>query len=144
MRISVRHHLSLVYWVVVGLPLSCSQGGAVLSIQYVPIGIETLTAVTSENVEQRGASCVVTRPSDVAEIKRIIASASPVARDEDMFTNMAVRVRILEKSREGGERLFAIVENHGPVRCGNANQVLSEKALADLKRLIEGACNFSS
>lgn len=123
--------------------VSSSQDGAMLNIHYVSIGVETYTAVTSENVEQRGSACVVTKPSDVAEIRRILASATPALRNEDMFTNKAVRVKITEKSDGIGEHLVAIVENHGPVRSGNANRVLSEKALVDLKKLIEAACKFS-
>lgn len=117
--------------------IECSQDGTMLRIHYVPIGIETFTPVTSENIEQRGAVCIISKPSNVAEIKRIIVSATPATRDEDMFTNMAVRVKIEETDRKVGEHWVAIVDNHGPVRIGVGNQRLSEHALGDLKMLID-------
>ena len=141
----VRGCLNFLRLVVAGSAMiGCSRDSAMLRIHYVPIGIETFTPVTADNVEERGAMCVVNAPSDVAEIKRIITSATPAVRDEEIFTDMAVRVKIMEKSSETGERLVAIVENHGPVRIGSTNRVLSGNGLADLKKLIERACKFSS
>jgi len=111
----------------------------VLRIRYAPIGAETLTAITTENIDVGGADCVLSAQADVSEIMKILDSAAPVAPGEHRFTDKTVRVKIFEKVDDAGEHLMAIVENTGVVRRGAVDQVLSPGALGDLKTLIEEA-----
>jgi hypothetical protein len=111
----------------------------VLRVYYFPIGAETLTPVTSENIDVRGTACVF-KQGDAAEIMRILGSATAVADGEQMFTDNAVRVKIVENRDDAGGDLVAVVENEGVVRYRGVVQVLSAVALSDLKNVIESGC----
>jgi hypothetical protein len=57
-----------------------------------------------------------------------------------MFTDNAVRVKIVENRDDAGGDLVAVVENEGVVRYRGVVQVLSAVALSDLKNVIESGC----
>lgn len=116
-----------------------AKGERMLRIHYFPIGAETLTPVTTENIEKRGERCEISSPEDVARIKHILGSAVAASRPEEAFTDKAVRVKMLEGTG-GGQALIAVVENEGTVRQAGTDNVLSPAALKELKRLIERRC----
>ena len=116
-----------------------------LEIYYVGIGKETFNAVTTENIETVGHKCVVSNALVVSKLLTLLDSASPLGAGRS-FANTNVRVKVVEDSKSG-KRLLALVENDGVVRRGRSDSLLSSKALADLKTLIEavyreeGACD---
>jgi hypothetical protein len=120
---------------------SCSRGQWVASAYYFPIGAETLTPVTSDNIEKRGALCAISNPSDVSEIKELFDSAMSPTRPEHAFTNKRVRVKVLENTGRGDE-LIAIVENEGAIRRGDADRLLPANALTRLEEILHAACEW--
>jgi hypothetical protein len=107
-----------------------------LTIYYFPIDAETLRPVTSENIEQRGARCRITDPSEVRRLEAILASARAA---EAVFTNRAVRIKIIDE-RASRMKVKAIVEKEGGVRIGATDRFIEESALAELKTMVERRC----
>lgn len=115
-------------------------GGYVIQAYYIPIGVETLTAVTSENIENRGNRCLIDSKGDIELLKKLIASGRSPSAPDDVFTNKGVRVKLIEKTPQGST-LLAIVENEGYVRRADGHdRVITPKDLAALKQLMENHC----
>ncbi len=108
---------------------------------YIPIGAETLTPVTSENIEQRGHRCDIRSTKDMHTIRKVLDSAtSPTSFQK--FTNLTVRVKLLEISATGG-KLIAVVENDGMVRFASGKErFISIEEMKSLKRVIEEQCEW--
>jgi len=112
-----------------------------IRVFYVPIGMETLKPVTSENIEKRGRACLIEATGAIKEIRKILAEAQPPARPEQRFTNTTVRVKIAEAQHTAGRQdVIALVEDDGLSRIGDKDYVLSRERLLRLKRLIESSC----
>lgn len=116
-----------------------SPNAVTFRVFYVPIGAETLTPVTSENIEQRGHRCDIRSTKDIRTIRKVLDSAtSPTSFQK--FTNLTVRVKLLEISATGG-KLIAVVEKDGMVRFASGQErFISTEGMKSLKRVIEEQC----
>jgi len=113
-------------------------GGNVFTIYYFPLDAETLTPVTTQNIESRGGRCFVRAENDVNRIKKIVASANRVKIQKHSFSDKRVRVKIVE-SKKGAETVISI-ESDGVVKQGDVIRMLSQEALGELKMLVEHFC----
>jgi hypothetical protein len=95
--------------------------------------------VTTDNIDQQGVSCTIVSASDISDIKFILRSAEPASRPDHVFTDQAVRVKLIESTKRG-ETLLAVVENEGVVRQAGADRVLPPKALRSLKNVMGDLC----
>jgi hypothetical protein len=118
---------------------ACAKEAAMLTIYYFPLGAETLTPVTSENIESRGAKCVIAAPEEVGRIRAILDSAPSVSNSEAAFTNRAVRIKIIDGKGDGA-KVAALIENEGGVRIGGGDRAIPQGALAQLKAIVERHC----
>lgn len=114
------------------------NGTGKLTIYYVPIGIETLTPVTSANIEERGRRCEIRSILDIEKIKSELSAAAKSPSRK--FSDMTVRVKIFETSA-AGDGLLAVLENEGEVRFSDGTErSLSPGALKNMKKIIETKC----
>ena len=119
------------------LGTGCKKAEHLLRVYYFPFGAQTLTPVTSDNIEKRGDSCLVDTERKAIAVKALLAKAKPVSDPEDGFTNKAVRAKIIE---EGGAGLIGLVEEDGRVRAGSQDGLLSPGDIRSLKKIIESVC----
>jgi len=105
-----------------------------LKIYYYPIGSETLTPVTSENIEKKGHLCEIASVKDIRVIKKVLDSTTRPAPQK--FTDLAVRVKLVEIGDQG-DKLLALVENDGIVRYAGEDGVISPQGMNTLKKVIE-------
>lgn len=111
-----------------------------IQVYYFPIGAQTLTAVTSENIEKRGHEGVIDSQEEIDLIKKILSSANPPSVSSLGFTDQAVRVKLIEKTPQSAN-VIAIVEDEGFVKLADGQgKVLAPKELAALKKLVESHC----
>jgi hypothetical protein len=114
------------------------EGVANMTIYYVPIGAETLTPITSTNIQERGRRCEIHSAQDIGKIKNVLRGAAKPTSQK--FSDRAVRVKLLEPSNAGDE-LLAVVENEGEVRFSDGREgFISQKGLKTIKKLIEAQC----
>lgn len=117
-----------------------AEEASMLRIYYVPIGAQTLTAVTPENIEERGQQCVVSSQDDISAIKKVLSSGHSPASPAEVFTGTGVRAKLVEVTGKGSA-MFAMVENEGFVKRADGHDlVLAPKELETLKGLIESKC----
>jgi hypothetical protein len=106
-----------------------------LRVYYVPIGMETLVGVTSASIETQGSRCEINSVKDLCAIKKVLDSATRPAPQK--FTDMAVRLKLLEIS-DKGDKLLALVENDGVVRYpAGEDAVIAPKGMNTLKNVLE-------
>jgi hypothetical protein len=123
-------------------PGAREQGESMFRVHYFRIGIMTLVAMTTEDVNKRGVVCFFKTPEEKAELTKILASAAPPTRPEHVFTDSTVRVKIVETNNDASEHVVAVIENTGVLRRDGVDQVLSPAAMDDLRRLIETRCKW--
>src|ERR1035437_4713415 len=82
------------------------EGVKNMAIYYVPIGVETLTPVTSTNIQDRGRHCEIRSTEDIDKIKNVLRDAAKPASQK--FSDKRVRVKMLESSNSG-DGLLAVV-----------------------------------
>lgn len=100
-----------------------------VSICYVPIGVETYVPMTPENIEQHCARTAQINAADkkYLEIKSLLQKAGLGSFDRE-----AVRVKLTEV---GAEPIY--IDNAGGVSSGKSELRLNASALAKVKRLVE-------
>jgi hypothetical protein len=109
-----------------------------MKVYYFPIGAQTLTPVTSANIEERGRHCEISSAKDIYAIKNVLDSAKPSSQN---FSDRAVRVKLIEAS-DTGDKLLALVENDGAVRFATGKEgVISSKDMETLKKVIDPQCS---
>ena len=114
-------------------------GVANMTIYYFPIGAETLTPITSTNIQERGRRCEIHSAEDIEKIKNMLRGAAKPTSSQK-FSDRAVRVKLLEPSN-AGDGLLAVVENEGEVRFSDGREgFISQKGLKTIKKLIEAEC----
>lgn len=114
------------------------EGARKMTVYYFPIGAETLTPITSANIQERGRHCEIRNGEDVRKIKQVLHDAGKPASQK--FSDSAVRVKLLEASSEG-DRLLAIIENEGEVRFSDGTEgQISRRGLDTIKKVIESQC----
>ncbi len=114
------------------------EGARKMTVYYFPIGAETLTPITSANIQERGRHCEIRSSGDIGKIKEVLHDAAKPPSQK--FSDSAVRVKLLEPSTEG-DRLLAIVENEGEVRFSDGTEgQISRRGLGTLKKVIERQC----
>jgi hypothetical protein len=110
-----------------------------LKIFYVSIGSETLTPITSENIEKRARPCIVVSQPDVTRIKKIIGTVVPPSSDQT-FDDKRVRVKMVEEEADGADDLLAIIDNEGEMRTRTGRAHLANSTLQQLKNAVEKVC----
>jgi hypothetical protein len=115
-----------------------NEGVTKMTVYYFPIEAETLTPVTSANIQERGRRCEIHSAKDIDKIRDVLrAASSPVSQK---FSDRRVRVKISETSNSG-DGLSAVVEKEGEVRFSDGKEaVLSRKGLETIKKIIETEC----
>lgn len=109
-----------------------------MTIYYFPIEIETLTPVTSTNIEERGRRCEIHNIEDIEKIKNVLRGAAKPASQG--FSDKAVRVKLLEASPKD-DMLVALVEHEGEVRFADGTEgTLPRRDLDRLENIIEARC----
>jgi hypothetical protein len=109
-----------------------------MKVYYFPIGAQTLTPVTSANIEERGRHCEISSAKDIHAIKNVLDSAKPSSQN---FSDRAVRVKLIEAS-DTGDKLLALVENDGAVRFATGKEgMISARSMETLKKVIDPQCS---
>ena len=109
-----------------------------MKVYYFPIGAQTLTPVTSANIEERGRHCEISSAKDIYAIKNVLDSAKPSSQN---FSDRTVRVKLIEAS-DTGDKLLALVENDGAVRFATGKEgMISSKSMETLKKIIDPQCS---
>jgi hypothetical protein len=115
-----------------------NEGAKTMTAYYVEIGAETLTPVTSANIEERGRHCEIRSSGEIGKIERVLQGAAKPTSQK--FSDMRVRVKLLEASSKE-DRLVAIVENDGEVRFSDGTEgQISRSDLDTIKEVIERQC----
>src|SRR5262245_46664242 len=79
--------------------VECQGASGMLHIYYVPIGAETLTPVTGEDIVERGRPCTIKGDAAISAVKSLLAAAKRRSGGaEPLFTNKAVRAKVLEQN----------------------------------------------
>jgi hypothetical protein len=113
-------------------------GVASMTIYYVPFEVETLTPVTSANIQERGERCNIHSTKDIDRIKSVLRGAVKPAPQK--FSDKRVRVKLLEPS-DASEVLLAVIEKEGEVRFSDGREgFISRKGLETVKKIIEAQC----
>jgi hypothetical protein len=114
------------------------EGVAEMTIYYVPFAVETLTPITSANIQERGKRCDVHSAEDIDKIKKVLRGATkpPVQK----FSDGRVRLQLLEPS-VAGDHVLAVVEKEGEVRFSDGTEgSISPKGLKTFKKIVEAQC----
>jgi hypothetical protein len=112
-------------------------GVANMTIYYVPFGVETLTPITSTNIQERGRHCEIHSAKDIDKIKSVLRGAKPASQK---FSDERVRVKLLEPSN-ASDGLLAVIEKEGDVRFSDGKEgSISQKGLETIKKIIEAQC----
>jgi hypothetical protein len=114
------------------------EGVSSMTIYYFPIEAETLTPVTSANIQERGKRCEIHSAKDIDKIRDVLlAAASPTSQK---FSDRRVRVKIFETSN-AVDGQSAVVEKEGEVRFSDGKEALiSRKGLEVIKKIIATEC----
>lgn len=114
------------------------EGVAEMRIYYVPFAVETLTPITSANIQERGKRCDVRSAEDIGKIKNLLHRATKPPLQK--FSDGRVRLLLLEPS-VAGDRMLAVVEKEGEVRFSDGSEgSLSLKDLETLKKIVQVKC----
>jgi hypothetical protein len=114
------------------------EGVANMTIYYVPFGVETLTPITSTNIQERGRRCEIHSAEDIDKIKSVLRGATKPPSQK--FSDRRVRVKLLEPSN-AGDGLLAVVEKEGEVRFSDGTEgQISRRGLDTIKKVIESQC----
>jgi hypothetical protein len=114
------------------------ERGAKMTIYYVPFAVETLTPITSANIQERGKRCDVPSAEDIVKIKNVLRAATKPASQK--FSDKRVRVKLLEPSA-AGDQVLAVVEKEGEVRFPDGTEgQLSKEDLKALRKIVEDRC----
>jgi hypothetical protein len=114
------------------------EGVANMTVYYVPFGVETLTPITSTNIQERGRRCEIHSAEDIDKIKSVLRGATKPPSQK--FSDRRVRVKLLEPSN-AGDGLLAVVEKEGGVRFSDGTEgSISRKGLETIKKIIESQC----
>jgi hypothetical protein len=114
------------------------KGVASMTIYYVPFEEETLTPVTSANIQERGIRCEIHSTKDIDRIKSVLRAATKPPSQK--FSDRRVRVKLLEPSN-ATDGLLAVIEKEGEVRFSDGREgFISQKGLKTIKKLIEAQC----
>jgi hypothetical protein len=114
------------------------KGVASMTIYYVPFEVETLTPVTSDNIQERGRSCKIQSTKDIDRIKSVLRGAAKPAPQK--FSDKRVRVKLLEPS-DTSDVLLAVIEKEGEVRFADGTEgQISRRDLDTIKKVIESQC----
>jgi hypothetical protein len=114
------------------------EGVVNMTIYYVPFGVETLTPVTSANIQERGRRCEIHSTEDIDRIKSVLRGAVKPASQK--FSDKTVRVKLLEPSN-ASDGLLAVIEKEGEVRFSDGREgFISRKGLETVKKIIEAQC----
>lgn len=109
-----------------------------MTVYYFPIEAETLTPVTSANIQERGKHCEIHSAKDIDKIRGVLHAASSPGSQK--FSDKRVRVKILETSNSG-DGLSAVVEKEGDVRFSDGKEAqISPRGLETIKKIIETEC----
>jgi hypothetical protein len=121
-----------------GCHLNSQKAKEMMKVNYVPIGVETLTPVTSANIEARGRYCEIRSDREIFAIKKVLNSA--VRSSSQEFTDLVLRVKLIEVF-DTGNTLLTLVENDGRVRFANGEGgLISSRNMDTLKKVIETQC----
>jgi hypothetical protein len=114
------------------------EGVAKMTIYYVPFAVETLTPITSANIQERGRRCDVHSAEDIDKIKNVLRGATKPPFQK--FSDRRVRLQLLEPSVTG-DHVLAVVEKEGEVRYSDGSEgSLSLKDLETLKKIVKVQC----
>jgi hypothetical protein len=114
------------------------EGVAEMTIYYVPFAVETLTPITSANIQERGRRCDLHSAKDIDKIKNVLRGATKPPLQK--FSDRRVRLQLLEPS-VAGDRVLAVVEKEGEVRFSDGSEgSLSLKNLETLKKIVKVQC----
>ncbi len=114
------------------------EGATKMTIYYVSFSVETLTPITSENIQERGIRCDVSSAEDIATIKSVLHDVTK--SESQKFSDKRVRVKRLEPS-VAGDQVLAVVEKEGEVRFPDGTEgQLSERDLKTLRKVVEVWC----
>lgn len=109
-----------------------------MTIYYVPFAVETLTPITSANIQGRGKRCDVRSAEEIDKIKNLLSRATK--SQAQRFSDRRVRLQLLEPSTSG-DHVFADVEKEGEVRFSDGSEgTLSQKDLETLKKIVKSQC----
>jgi len=122
----------------VGCDSKAARSGVnVIQVFYLPIGMETLVGVTTNDLESRGKRCRIDTRRDIDKIMEILNSARPAKAPGEAFEDKTVRVKLVEETQQG-MHVIAVIENQGSLKRGDGSEgVLSPSDLSDLKKIIE-------
>jgi hypothetical protein len=110
-----------------------------LTLHYFPVGAETLTAVTSENITKRSRPCVIESSEDAERITTLLDSGAPAQGNK--FGDFAVRLRADVERRDKSKAIY-FMDNDGNVKGAPAGlHRLSEDSLKHLVEVIERRCS---
>jgi hypothetical protein len=111
------------------------EGGASMTIYYIPFEVETLTPVTSANIQERGRRCEIHSTKDIDRIESVLRHAVKPAPQK--FSDKRVRVKLLEPS-DTSDVLLAVIEKEGEVRFSDGTEgQISRRGLDAIKKIIE-------
>jgi hypothetical protein len=114
------------------------EGVASVTIYYVPFGVETLTPITSTNIQERGRRCEIHSAKDVDKIEGVLRDATKPPSQK--FSDGRVRVKLLEPSN-ASDGLSAVIDKEGGVRFSDGTEgSVSPKGLKTIKKIIEPQC----
>jgi hypothetical protein len=115
-----------------------NEGVTKMTVYYFPIEAETLTPVTSANIQERGKRCEIHSAKDIDKIRDALRAAS--SHGSQKFSDRRVRMKISETSNSI-DGLPAVVEKEGEVRFSDGREaVLSHKGFETIKKIIETEC----
>jgi hypothetical protein len=101
-----------------------------------------MSPITIEKIDKDGVVCCFGSGTEIAELTKILASASPPTLPEHVFHDQQVRVKIDEVRGGANQNIIAIVEEGGVVRRDGFDRVLSAGAMEELKRVVETRCKL--
>jgi hypothetical protein len=114
------------------------EGVAKMTIYYVPFAVETLTPITSANIQERGQRCEVNNGEDADKIKKVLRSVTKPPAQQ--FSDRRVRLQLLDPS-VAGDHVLANIEKEGVVRFSDGSEgSLSLTDLKTLQKLVKAQC----
>jgi hypothetical protein len=114
------------------------EGIVKIKMCYFPIEAETLTPVTSANIQERGRYCEIHSAKDTEMIKSVLRGATKPSSHK--FSDHRVRVKLIETSSEG-DKLIAFVEKEGEVRFADGSEgTISPGGMKVFKNIINAQC----
>jgi len=118
--------------------LQGQEGKVKIKMYYFPVEAETLTPVTSANIQERGRYCEIHSAKDTEMIKSVLRGATKPSSQK--FSDHRVRVKLIESS-SAGDKLIAFVEKEGEVRFADGSEgTISPRGMKALKNIINAEC----